>query len=649
MTEIAIHYLAIYLVFSPLIGAALSGFFTKEMGVKLANFVTCFGSFIAFVAGYALFYNIQNTGQVVDIKLMPWFEYSSLACNWSIYIDHLTVFMLLAVTGVSFLVHVYSIGYMSHDPHRQRFMSYLSLFTFCMLVLVCSNNFIQLFFGWEGVGLCSYLLIGFWYKKGSASAAAIKAFIVNRIGDIGLALGIFLIFYKLGSVTYSEIFANITNLVGDKTTILGGEFDTITLICCLIFIGCMGKSAQLGLHTWLPDAMEGPTPVSALIHAATMVTAGIFLVARCSPIFEYSEFALGLVTLIGALTCIFAATIAIVQNDIKKIVAYSTCSQLGYMFFACGVSAYSAGIFHLVTHAAFKALLFLGAGSVIHALSDEQDIRKMGGIWKKIPITYGLFWVGSLAIAGVYPFAGYFSKDAIIELSYASNAKFAMFAYVVGVTVAFLTAFYSWRLLLKVFHGSCNVSKPVLNKIHESGFVMVLPLILLALGSIFAGYYLEHFVGILDASSDAWSGALFVLSQHNFLHEAHHNIPDFIKYSPSIAGIAGILMAYLVYSFIPSLAGIFAKTFGFCKTIFEQKYYFDHLYDVVIVGLIRGSSLICWKGVDQKLIDGVPNSAYKCVKNTGKKLNEIQTGYFYHYALVMILSLILFLIWSLLM
>lgn len=647
MTETVIHYLAIYLVFSPLIGAALVGFFTNKLGVKLANLITCLGAFIAFIGGYTVFYNIQNTGTIIDINLMPWFEYSSLACNWSIYIDQLTAFMLLAVTGVSFLVHVYSIGYMSHDPHRQRFMCYLSLFTFCMLMLVCSNNFIQLFFGWEGVGLCSYLLIGFWYKKSSASAAAIKAFIVNRVGDIGLALGIFLIFHKLGSVTYSEIFASITTLVGNKTIILGGEFDTITLICCLIFIGCMGKSAQLGLHTWLPDAMEGPTPVSALIHAATMVTAGIFLVARCSPIFEYSEFALGLVTLIGALTCIFAATIAIVQNDIKKIVAYSTCSQLGYMFFACGVSAYSAGIFHLVTHAAFKALLFLGAGSVIHALSDEQDIRKMGGIWKKIPITYGLFWIGSLAIAGIYPFAGYFSKDAIIELAYASDAKFASFAYLVGVVVAFLTAFYSWRLLLKVFHGPCNVSKSVLNKIHESGFVMILPLILLALGSVFAGYYLEHFIDIVDSSSKGWGSSLFVLSKHNFLHEAHHNIPDLIKYSPTIAGISGIFMAYLVYSIFPSLACTFAKTFRFFKTIFEQKYYFDYLYDGLIVGFIKGSSLICWKGIDQKLIDGIPNSAYKYVKNTGKKLNEIQTGYFYHYALVMILSLIIFLIWSL--
>lgn len=648
MSDNVIRYLAIYLVFSPLVGAALAGFFSKSMGVKLANFLTCFGAFIAFIAARLIFHHMQEGGETIHLRLLPWFEYSGLACYWSIYIDKLTIFMLLPVTTVAFLVHVYSIEYMCHDKHKQRFMAYLSLFTFCMIMLVCADNFIQLFFGWEGVGLCSYLLIGFWYKKNSASNAAIKAFIVNRVGDIGLALGVFLIFYKLGTVTYAEVFPNITLLIGSKTAIFGYDFDTITLICCLLFIGCMGKSAQIGLHTWLPDAMEGPTPVSALIHAATMVTAGIFLVARCSPIFEYSEFALSLVTVVGAVTCIFAATIALVQNDIKKIIAYSTCSQLGYMFFACGVSAYSAGIFHLITHAAFKALLFLGAGSVIHALSGEQDIRKMGGIWRKIPATYIFFWIGSLAIAGIYPFAGYFSKDAIIELAYASNAKFATFAYLVGVIVAFLTAFYSWRLLIKVFHGPCNVSKPVLKKIHESGYVILIPLGILAAASVFLGYYLDHSVGILNFASQAWSGALFVLPEHNFLEEAHH-LPHIIEYSPIIAGVLGIFTAYLVYSIIPSLCGIIARLFGVCKNLFEKKYYFDHLYDGVVVGFLKGASLICWKGIDQKIIDGIPNSTYKCMKSTGQKLNETQTGYFYHYALVMILSVIVFLIWSLLM
>src|SRR3954451_3814657 len=440
------------LVFSPALGAIVAGLFGRFIGDRNAQYVTCgLMGVTAICAWVNLFANIGEPAFKVD--LLQWISIGSFSVSWALRVDSLSTIMMFVVGFISFLIHVYSVGYMSHDPSVPRFMAYLSLFTFAMLMLVTSDNLLQLFFGWEGVGVASYLLIGFWYTKPSACAAAIKAFIVNRIGDFGLVLGIAACFLAFDSIQYDEIFARVPEIAATTMHAFGGDFQTLNLIGVLLFIGAMGKSAQLGLHTWLPDAMEGPTPVSALIHAATMVTAGVFLVARFSPLYEHAPTALAFVTFIGATTCFFAASVGLTQPDIKRVIAYSTCSQLGYMFFAEGVSVYQAGIFHLYTHAFFKALLFLGAGSVIHALSDEQNIFKMGGVWRKIPVTYAVMWIGSLPLAGIPPFAGYFSKDAILEAAWLSHNSFHLYAFWLGVLVAFMTAFYSWRLLFLVFHG----------------------------------------------------------------------------------------------------------------------------------------------------------------------------------------------------
>ena len=441
------------LLFLPLLSFIISGFFGKYIGDRISEIITSLFVSISAALALIVFYYVITQGYENNIVIASWFHSGSLNVNWSIKIDALSAVMLVVVTLISSLVHIYSIGYMSHDPHKPRFMAYLSLFTFAMLTLVTSDNFLQLFFGWEGVGLCSYFLIGFWYKKDSANAAAIKAFIVNRVGDFGFALGIFLIFYLFGTVNYNEVFQQIPQNLNNKLTFFGLQLNSIDLICMLLFIGAMGKSAQILLHTWLPDAMEGPTPVSALIHAATMVTAGVFLVVRCSPIFEYSQFTLNIITFVGMSTAFFAATVALVQNDIKKIIAYSTCSQLGYMFFAAGVGAYNVAMFHLFTHAFFKALLFLGSGSVIHSFKDEQDINQMGGVWKKLPYTWVLMIIGTLALTG-FPFlSGFYSKDAIIEFAYLRGNTTGYFAAGIGIFTAFLTSIYSWRLLFKTFHG----------------------------------------------------------------------------------------------------------------------------------------------------------------------------------------------------
>ncbi|HJL63748.1 MAG TPA: NADH-quinone oxidoreductase subunit L, partial [Candidatus Marinimicrobia bacterium] len=452
------------------------------------------------------------------IIIFSWITSGDLQVNWSIKIDALSSTMLVVVGIVSSLVHIYSIGYMVHDECKTRFMSYLSLFTFAMLTLVTSDNFLQLFFGWEGVGLSSYLLIGFWYKKPSANAAAIKAFVVNRVGDFGFALGIFLIFYYFGTLNYSEVFAQTPYFVGKQINFLGIETSVITLTCLLLFLGCMGKSAQIFLHTWLPDAMEGPTPVSALIHAATMVTAGVFLVVRCSPIFEYSQLALNLVCIVGMTTAFFTATIALVQNDIKRIIAYSTCSQLGYMFFAAGVGAYHVAMFHLFTHAFFKALLFLGSGSVIHSFKNEQDIRLMGGVWKKLPYTWVLMLIGTLALTG-FPFlSGYYSKDAIIEFAYLKNSTIGFYAAAIGILTAVLTSIYSWRLLFKTFHGRYSNEKIKIDKMHESPMIMIVPLILLAVGAIGSGYlFKDLFIGH-ESSSEFWRNSILFLKPINYDH-----------------------------------------------------------------------------------------------------------------------------------
>ena len=476
----------------PLIASIISGFFGKFIGDRNSEIVTSLLVSISAILSVIVFYEVIFNQYEENIIIAKWINSGSLEVNWTMKIDALSAVMLVVVTFISALVHIYSIGYMSHDPHKPRFMAYLSLFTFAMLMLVTADNFIQLFFGWEGVGLCSYFLIGFWFKKETANAAAIKAFVVNRVGDFGFALGIFLIFYLFGTVNYVEVFDQIPTVVNEKLNFLGIQIKAIDLICILLFIGAMGKSAQIFLHTWLPDAMEGPTPVSALIHAATMVTAGVFLVVRCSPIYEYSELALNIVTIIGMSTAFFAASVALVQTDIKKIIAYSTCSQLGYMFFAAGVGAYNVAMFHLFTHAFFKALLFLGSGSVIHAFKDEQNINNMGGVWKKLPYTYALMIVGTLALTGFPLLSGFYSKDAIIEFAYLSGTTSGYYAAGIGIITAFLTSIYSWRLIFKTFHGPYNNKEIRIEETHESPLVMLIPLLILSIGAIFAGFIFKE-------------------------------------------------------------------------------------------------------------------------------------------------------------
>lgn len=487
-------------VFSPLVAFLIAGAFGRQIGDRGAQAVTCFALIIAALASVVLFFDvILNLGTVDEsytTGLMTWISSGDFQVRWALRIDQLSVVMMCVINIVSACVHVYSVGYMAHDPHKARFMAYLSLFTFAMLMLVTADNLLQLFFGWEGVGLASYLLIGFWNHKPSANAAAQKAFIVNRVGDFGLALGIMATFAVFGSIDFATIFEQASAHADSMMTFFGYQVHALTLVCLLLFMGAVGKSAQLGLHTWLPDAMEGPTPVSALIHAATMVTAGVFLVARFSPVFEYAPDALMVVTVFGGLTAFVAATIGMTQFDIKRVIAYSTMSQLGYMFFALGVSAYGAAMFHLVTHAFFKALLFLGAGSVIHAMSDEQDMRNMGGIWKKIPLTYTLMWVGGLALAGIPPLAGYYSKDIILESAWADHTWFGNFAFWMGIAAAFMTAFYTWRMLLMTFHGKPRASDKVMAHVHESPFIMIGPLLVLATGAVMAGFvFYGGFVG----------------------------------------------------------------------------------------------------------------------------------------------------------
>jgi len=636
-------------VFLPLLGAILTGFlaFSDTQGDKAkqarvfstAQWLTCGSLVISAVLAILIFIDVALNGNVRTVDLFTWIHSGGLDVSWALKVDTLTAVMLIVVTVVSAMVHIYSIGYMSHDPDVPRFMSYLSLFTFFMLMLVTSDNLIQMFFGWEGVGLASYLLIGFWYKKPSANAAAIKAFVVNRVGDFGFVLGIFTVFVLFDSVNLDAIFAAAPGKADATIQVFGGEFHALTVACLLLFVGAMGKSAQLGLHTWLPDAMEGPTPVSALIHAATMVTAGVFMVARLSPLFEYSDTALTVVTIVGGSTAIFAATIGCTQNDIKRVIAYSTCSQLGYMFFALGVSAYSAGIFHLMTHGFFKALLFLGAGSVIHAMSDEQDMRKMGGIWRLVPVTYVLMWIGSLALAGVWPFAGFYSKDIILEAAWGAHTGAGGYAFWMGIIAAFLTAFYSWRLLLMTFHGKSRANETVLAHVHESPKVMLIPLIVLALGAMFAGYAgFESFVG--GKAEEFWGSALLVLDTHQSLEMAHH-APFWVKYLPLFVGLAGIALAYLFYIVAPGLPGMLVARIRPVYTFVYNKWYFDELYDYLFVkpAFYLGRSL--WKTGDGALIDGVgPNALAAVTLNIARRAGRLQTGYLYHYTLAMMVGVV---------
>ncbi|MDC0945635.1 NADH-quinone oxidoreductase subunit L [Candidatus Pelagibacter sp.] len=618
----------------PLIASIISGFFGKLIGDRTSELITSLLVTISAILSALVLYEVIFNQYQDNIIIATWISSGTLDVNWSMKIDSLSAIMLVVVTSVSSLVHIYSIGYMSHDPHKPRFMAYLSLFTFAMLMLVTADNFIQLFFGWEGVGLCSYFLIGFWFKKETANTAAIKAFVVNRVGDFGFALGIFLIFYLFGTVNYSEVFDLIPSIIDKNLIFLGVEVNAIDLICLLLFIGAMGKSAQILLHTWLPDAMEGPTPVSALIHAATMVTAGVFLVVRCSPIYEYSELALNVITIVGMSTAFFAATVALVQTDIKKIIAYSTCSQLGYMFFATGVGAYNVAMFHLFTHAFFKALLFLGSGSVIHAFKDEQNINNMGGVWKKLPYTYGLMIIGTLALTG-FPFlSGFYSKDAIIEFAYLKGNTTGYYAAGIGIVTAFLTSIYSWRLIFKTFHGEYNNKNIKIEETHESPLIMLIPLVLLSVGAIFAGYtFKELFVGQGEAS-DFWESSIFFLKPLSTEHP-----PLWFLVSTPILVILSIPIAYYLFVKNKNLPQKIADVNKPLYNFLLNKWYFDELYDVLIVNPSKKLGLFLWKFFDVKLIDGFgPDGISMFIKRCSQKASKFQSGFIYQYAFIMLLG-----------
>ena len=622
------------IVFLPLISSIISGFFGKKIGERNSEILTSFFVSISALLSFFIFYKVLAYNYNNNVVVATWINSGSLNVNWSINVDALSSVMLVVVTLISAIVHVYSIGYMSHDPHKPRFMAYLSLFTFSMLTLVTSDNFLQLFFGWEGVGLCSYFLIGFWFKKESANAAAIKAFVVNRIGDFGFALGIFLIFYLFGTVNYNEVFQLVPNILNKEISFLGLNVNSINLICVLLFIGAMGKSAQLFLHTWLPDAMEGPTPVSALIHAATMVTAGVFLVVRCSPIYEFSQFALNLITIIGMSTALFAATVALVQNDIKKIIAYSTCSQLGYMFFAAGVGAYNVAMFHLFTHAFFKALLFLGSGSVIHCFKDEQDIREMGGVWKKLPYTWILMIIGTLALTG-FPFlSGFYSKDAIIEFAYLRGNTPGYFAVGIGIFTAFLTSIYSWRLLLKTFHGTYNNKKINYESIHESPMVMIIPLIILAIGSIFAGIiFKEVFIGN-ESVEILWRDSIFFLNSLSLDHP-----PTWVIFLTPILVIISIPISYYLFILNKNILNELVKGNKPLYDFLKNKWYFDELYELIFVKTSKKIGLYFWKNIDIRFIDKYgPDGLSNLIKNFSLKAVKFQSGYIYQYAFIMLIG-----------
>ncbi len=641
-------------IFLPLIGFLIAGLFGRWIGDRGAMGVTVLAVCIAAIISIWLFVDVALGGNERTVNLGAWIHSGDFTVDWALKFDTLTAVMLVVVNGVSALVHIYSIGYMSHDPHRPRFFAYLSLFTFMMLMLVTADNLVQMYFGWEGVGLASYLLIGFWYLKPTANAASIKAFLVNRVGDFGFALGIFTVFVLFGSVQFDVIFDRAAEIAGTSFTFLSWEVDALTCACILLFIGAMGKSAQLGLHTWLPDAMEGPTPVSALIHAATMVTAGVFMVARLSPLFEYAPVALMVVTVVGAATCFVAATIGMTQFDIKRVIAYSTMSQLGYMFFALGVSAYSAAIFHLMTHAFFKALLFLGAGSVIHAMSDEQDMRHMGGLRKHIPMTYWLMVIGSLALAGIgipgtiVGFAGFNSKDLILESAFADHSWFGDFAFWLGIAAATMTAFYSFRVIFMTFHGQPRAQAEVMAHVHESPWVMLGPLVVLAIGAVFAGMAgYQWFGGSVEARADFWRDALLMLPGNDTVEEAHH-VPFWVKALPVVVGVAGIVGAYLAYVLIPGIPGMVSTVLKPLHALFFRKWYFDELYDAIAVRPSLRFGFRLWKSGDGAVIDGLgPDGLSKVSIFAAERISRLQTGYVYHYAFVMLIGVAALVSWYL--
>jgi NADH-quinone oxidoreductase subunit L len=683
------------LVFLPLLAAAVAGLSNRAFGVAFPKIVTTGALFVSCALAWPIFLGFMaGTSEAHVAPVFTWIQSGSMSVDWALRVDALTAVMLVVITSVSALVHLYSWGYMEEDPDQPRFFAYLSLFTFAMLMLVTANNLVQMFFGWEGVGLASYLLIGFWYHKPSANAAAIKAFVVNRVGDLGFMLGIFGTYLVFGTISIPEILAAAPNMAGSTIGFLGQRYDTMTVVCLLLFVGAMGKSAQLGLHTWLPDAMEGPTPVSALIHAATMVTAGVFMVCRLSPMFEASPTALDFVTFIGAATCLFAATVGTVQTDIKRVIAYSTCSQLGYMFFAAGVGAYGAAMFHLFTHAFFKALLFLGAGSVIHAMHHEQDMRFYGGLRRHIPVTFWAMLLGTLAITGVGiygvgGFAGYHSKDAILEASYAAGGTRQM-AFYVGVFAALLTSFYSWRLMFLTFWGAPrwansehiqhavhdahghghdhahdndpaaedaghapDAHAPGAHELHdgtagyhphESPWSMRIPLIVLSVGAVAAGFVFHGWFIEPEAGERFWRGSL-AFNEH--LMHAMHEVPLWVKLSATVVMLTGLLIAWLTYIRAPEFPAKFAEMFRVLYDFLLHKWYFDELYDVLFVRPAFAIGRLFWKRGDEGTIDRFgPNGAAAVVRIGSGVAAKVQSGYVYTYAFVMLLGLAAALTWA---
>jgi len=659
------------IVFLPLLGFLIAGLAGNRIGPRPTEIITTGLLFVSALLSWATFIDIGlGHGHGSAPVVANWITSGGLKVDWALRVDSLTAVMLVVVTSVSSLVHLYSIGYMHEDPSRPRFFGYLSLFTFAMLMLVTADNLVQMFFGWEGVGLASYLLIGFWYEKPSANAAAIKAFVVNRVGDFGFALGIFLVFVLTKSVSFDAIFAAAPG-VAKTVGVFGSTWDTWTIVCLLLFMGAMGKSAQFLLHTWLPDAMEGPTPVSALIHAATMVTAGVFMVARLNPLFELSPTAQAFVVVIGATTAIFAATVGLVQNDIKRVIAYSTCSQLGYMFVALGVGGYAIGIFHLFTHAFFKALLFLGAGSVIHAMHHEQDMRNMGGLRKDIPFTFWMMTIGTLALTGFPYSAGYYSKDAIIEAAYAAggHSSAATYGFLMTLLAAGLTSFYSWRLVFMTFFGQRAAHAGHGHDAHahddhahaahddhahgdhghgdhtphESPLVMLIPLALLAFGAVFAGIAFNgNFLG--HHFAEFWKGAI---KETHIMH-AMHEIPHVVGYLPTAMMIGGFLVAVWFYIWKPGTAARLANANPVLYRFLLNKWYFDELYDYLFVRPAFWLGRLFWKGGDGRIIDGLgPDGVSARVLDVAKGAVRLQTGYLYHYAFAMLIGVAAFITWYL--
>jgi len=633
--------LTLIAVVAPLVGAIIAGLLRPFIGKSLAVSGSIAFMLISAGAGVASFYQYQQAGVALPpLHIFDWISVGDFTPDWSLRQDTLSLVMVAMVGFVSMLIHVYSIGYMAHDKTEPRFFAYMSLFTFAMQMLVTANNLVQLFFGWEGVGLVSYLLIGYWYEKPAANAAAIKAFIVNRVGDLAFAVGIALTYFVFHSISFDVIFAGVAAHAADRYALFGTSYPVLEVACILLFIGAMGKSAQLFLHTWLADAMEGPTPISALIHAATMVAAGVFLIVRISPLLNFAPVAMEVITVIGASTALFAGTVGCVQNDIKRIIAYSTCSQLGYMFLAAGLGAYPVAIFHLINHAFFKALLFLAAGSVIHAMSDEQDIRKMGGLFRKLPVTWAMMLFGGLALSGIPPFSGYYSKDAILGAAFATHTPVAMYGWICGVFTAGLTAFYTSRLFLLTFHGKSRASKEVQDHVHESPAVMLGPLVVLALGALGSGFLLRNaFIG--DGFAKFWGSSIAVPANSVMGHI--DQIPALPAMSPLFAAMIGIIVALVFYVFAPALPGALARGFRPVYLFLLNKWYFDEIYDSLLVKPTLRLARFAWHFGDEQVIDGVPSGLATLTADASTQSVKLQTGSIALYAFIMLIGLLVFL------